>query len=120
MQWLIDPQDKIQPASRERQLPGQSRSGPPTAVRSTDAAGRLGSAFRRIRKRAGLPKDLVVYLTRHEHGTRVCELHGIQAAADALGHSDVKTTSTRYVKKNRRLQRDRQEGLFDDDLRPAA
>ena len=45
--------------------------------------------------RAGLAKDLVVYLTRHEHGTRVCELHGIQAAADALGHSNVKTTSTR-------------------------
>ena len=75
----------------------------------------LGAAFRRIRTRAGLAKDLVVYLTRHEHGTRVCELHGIQAAADALGHTDVKTTSVRYVKKNRRLERDRQEGLFDDD-----
>ena len=41
-------------------------------------------------------------------------------SSDDAGHSDVKTTSTRYVKKNRRLQRDRQEGLFDDEIRRAA
>ena len=92
-----------------------------TGVRATSPSGKpwtvsgFGAALGRIGTRVRLAKDLVVYLTRHEHGMRVCELHGIQAAADALGHSDVKTTSTQYVKKNRRLQRDRQEGLFDDD-----
>lgn len=80
----------------------------------------LGSVFRRIRTRARLAKDPVVYLTRHEHGTRACELHGIQAAANAPGHSDVRTTSTRHDKKIRRLQRDRQDGLFDDEQRRAA
>ncbi len=35
------------------------------------------------------------------------------------GLVDVKTTSPREVKKNRRLQRDRQEGCFDDQVRCA-
>lgn len=56
----------------------------------------ISQTFRRIRERAGLPKDLVVYLSRHEYLTKHCEQFGIKAAAEAAGHSDIKTTQ-RYV-----------------------
>jgi integrase len=57
---------------------------------------RLSTLYRQLRDRAGLPKDLCLYLARHEHGTKVCRKLGIKAAADALGHTSIKTTQ-RYA-----------------------
>lgn len=64
----------------------------------------LSRTFRRLRARIGLPRELCLYLTRHEHGTRICQEKGIHAAARALGHANIQTTQ-RYVKDD------------DDDLR---
>jgi hypothetical protein len=41
---------------------------------------------------AGLPKDLVLYLARHECGTKICREKGIEFARRLLGHSDISTT----------------------------
>ena len=60
-------------------------------------AANLSSNFRRIRNRMKLKKDLVLYLTRHEHATIVCDKAGIHAASRALGHSNIQTTM-RYAK----------------------
>jgi integrase len=52
----------------------------------------LSAMFRKLRNSAGLSKDLVLYLARHEHGTKICQKLGIYAAAEALGHKNIKTT----------------------------
>ncbi|ADG70079.1 integrase family protein (plasmid) [Planctopirus limnophila DSM 3776] len=57
---------------------------------------RLSQEFRRTRERAGLSKDLVLYLTRHEHATQLCEKLDLNAAAEALGHASLNTTR-RYL-----------------------
>lgn len=57
---------------------------------------RLSAEYRRLRDAAGLPKDLCLYLQRHQHATVLCEKVGIHAAAHALGHASVQTTQ-RYV-----------------------
>ena len=57
----------------------------------------LSKTFLRLRRKAGLPDDLCLYLARHEHATKVCDKLGIKAAADALGHVSLETTK-RYVK----------------------
>lgn len=75
----------------------------------------LGREFRRIRKRAELPSDLVVYLARHEAATKLCQRVGINAARDALGHTSIKTTS-RYVKRDEQAMATNQDLL--DDLDP--
>jgi site-specific recombinase XerD len=45
---------------------------------------------------AGLPKDLVLYLARHECGTKICREKGIEYARRLLGHSNISTTQ-RYM-----------------------
>lgn len=60
---------------------------------------KLSRKYRTLRDKLRLSKDLVLYSTRHEHGTRICEKHGIAIAKDALGHSDIATTQ-RYVHLN--------------------
>jgi len=45
---------------------------------------------------AGLPRDLVLYLTRHECGTRICREKGIEYARRLLGHANI-ITKQRYV-----------------------
>ena len=45
---------------------------------------------------AGLPRDLVLYLTRHECGTKVCRQKGIEYARRLLGHANISTTQ-RYM-----------------------
>lgn len=72
----------------------------------------LSRTFRRLRDRLGLPPDLCLYLTRHEHGTRICQAKGIHAAARALGHASIQTTE-RYVKDDDQELRDTQD-LFND------
>jgi site-specific recombinase XerD len=44
----------------------------------------------------GLPKDLVLYLARHECGTKICREKGIEYARRLLGHTNISTTQ-RYM-----------------------
>src|SRR5262245_42218581 len=48
------------------------------------------------RSEAGLPRDLVPYLARHECGTKVCRQKGIEFARRMLGHANISTTQ-RYM-----------------------
>jgi site-specific recombinase XerD len=45
---------------------------------------------------AGLPRDLVLYLARHECGTKICREKGIEYARRLLGHANISTTQ-RYM-----------------------
>lgn len=70
----------------------------------------LSRTFRVIRDRQRLPRDLVLYLARHEHASRICEAFGINAAAEALGHSNLATTK-RYVKTSVETLRNNQDAV---------
>ena len=59
------------------------------------AAG-LSATYRKLRDAASLPRELVLYLARHEHATQLCQKLGIHEAAESLGHSSIKTTQ-RYL-----------------------
>jgi integrase len=58
-------------------------------------AGHLTSVsklFRQAREKAGLPKDLVLYCSRHDYGTRVLrETGNLAAVMKTMGHKDVRT-----------------------------
>jgi integrase len=56
----------------------------------------LSRTYSRLRDDAGLPRDLVLYLARHECGTKVCRQKGIEFARRLLGHANISTTQ-RYV-----------------------
>ena len=56
----------------------------------------LSRTYSRPRDQAGLPRDLVLYLARHECGTRICRLKGIEYARRLLGHTNISTTQ-RYM-----------------------
>lgn len=71
------------------------------------AAG-ISATYRRIRDRLQLPRDLCLYLARHEHATKLCKEKGIHAAAAALGHAKI-TTTQRYVKTDAESLRDNQD-----------
>ena len=58
--------------------------------------GNLSRTYSRLRDQAGLPKDLVLYLARHECGTKICREKGIEYARRLLGHTDIATTQ-RYM-----------------------
>ena len=58
--------------------------------------GKLSGIYSQTRNRLGLSKELVLYCARHEHGTYVCQTHGIHAAQHSLGHRSI-TTTQRYV-----------------------
>jgi site-specific recombinase XerD len=45
---------------------------------------------------AGLPKDLVLYLARHECGTKIWREKGIEYARRLLGHANISATQ-RYM-----------------------
>lgn len=54
--------------------------------------------FRLIRDRLSLPRSLCLYLTRHEHATKLYRsCKDVKAVADALGHSNLQTTR-RYTR----------------------
>ena len=74
----------------------------------------LGAKFRRLRERLGLPRDLVLYLARHEFATRVVKARGIYEAGQALGHADIKTTQ-RYAHLDLDDIRRAQEAAFEDE-----
>lgn len=71
----------------------------------------LSGHYRKIRDKLGLPKDLVLYLARHEHATKICDAKGVHAASEALGHANIKTTM-RYIKADDKRMKTNQD-LFD-------
>ncbi len=54
------------------------------------------ASYSRLRDLAGLPRDLVLYLARHECGTKICWQKAIEYARRLLGHADISTTQ-RYM-----------------------
>jgi len=56
----------------------------------------LSRTYSRMRDQAGLPRDLVLYLARHECGTKICREKGIEYARRLLGHANISTTQ-RYM-----------------------
>lgn len=56
----------------------------------------LSRTYSRLRDKAGLPRDLVLYLARHECGTKICREKGIEYARRLLGHANISTTQ-RYM-----------------------
>jgi integrase len=70
--------------------------------------GNLSRTYSRLRDQAGLPKDLVLYLARHECGTKICREKGIEYARRLLGHTDIATTQ-RYMHLDERELRDAQD-----------
>ena len=56
----------------------------------------LSRTYSRLRDMAGLPRDLVLYLARHECGTKICREKGIEYARRLLGHANISTTQ-RYM-----------------------
>jgi integrase len=56
----------------------------------------LSRSYSRLRDLAGLPRDLVLYLARHECGTKICREKGIEYARRLLGHTNISTTQ-RYM-----------------------
>jgi site-specific recombinase XerD len=66
-----------------------SLQGSSASVISTN----LSKHFRQARKKAGLPKSLVMYCGRHDYGTRVLRDTGnLAAVMKTMGHRDVRTT----------------------------
>jgi integrase len=58
--------------------------------------GNLSRTYSRLRDNAGLSRDLVLYLARHEYGTKICREKGIEYARRLLGHTNISTTQ-RYM-----------------------
>ncbi len=54
------------------------------------------ASYSRLRDQAGLPRDLVLYLARHECGTKICREKGIEYARRLLRHANI-STSQRYM-----------------------
>jgi integrase len=55
-------------------------------------SGLVNKQWVRARKKAGLPKDLVLYCGRHDYGTEMAERTGnLKAVMEVMGHVDVKT-----------------------------
>lgn len=75
----------------------------------------LSAAYRKARKAAGLRDELVLYLTRHEHGTEMYRrTRDPKAVSDALGHSSP-TTTFRYMRAQLDILQENQ-AKFDEGL----
>jgi len=70
--------------------------------------GNLSRTYSRLRDLARLPKDLVLYLARHECGTKICREKGIEYARRLLGHTNI-TTTQRYMHLDESELRDAQD-----------
>lgn len=79
------------------------------------STGYLSQVHKTLRDKAGLPKDLVLYMTRHLHGTLMTKQFGIHAAAVALGHASINTTQ-RYAHLTTAEQRQHQDALEIGDV----
>lgn len=76
-----------------------SRTSGPVFLSPSGTAWRvenLSRTYSRLRNQAGLPKDLVLYLARHECGTKICKARGIEYARRLRGHTNISTTQ-RYI-----------------------
>lgn len=97
-----------------------SRTAGPIFLRSSGkpwTTSAVSSAYRAARKAAGLPNDLVLYLTRHEHATELYRnTKDLKTVGDALGHSNVSTTM-RYARPQLDLLQEEQ-AKFDEGLDP--
>ena len=62
----------------------------------------------RLRDNAGLSKDLILYLARHECGTKFCRETGIAYARRLRGHANISTTQ-RYMHLDERELADAQD-----------
>src|SRR5262249_16996802 len=52
----------------------------------------MAKRFQQVRRKAGLPENLVLYCGRHDYGTRVLKKTGnLAAVMKTMGHKDVKT-----------------------------
>lgn len=70
----------------------------------------LSQSFSRYRNNVGVDRSVVLYSSRHEHATAICNTLGMDAAADALGH--VNTTMTRrYVHKDQKALQANQDSV---------
>lgn len=77
--------------------------------------GNLSRVFRTLRNACGISSEVVLYCTRHEHATQLYEKTGdLKAVADALGHSNLQTSS-RYTHTNSTTLGNRQQ-LFSEGL----
>jgi integrase len=56
----------------------------------------LSRTYSRLRDVAGLPRDLLLSLARHECGTKVCRQKRIEYARRLSGHTNISTTQ-RYM-----------------------
>jgi integrase len=70
----------------------------------------LSQSFARYRKLAKVEKGVVLYSARHEHATAICKALGMDAAADALGHSGTGMTR-RYVHRDPKELRANQDSV---------
>ena len=92
----------LQPLERHSVQAIGSRTEGPVFLSPTGKAWRvenLSRTYSRLRDLAGLPRVLVLYLARHECGTRICRLKGIEYARRLLGHTSISTTQ-RYMHLN--------------------
>jgi integrase len=69
----------------------------------------LSRTFKELRRKAGFSDDLFLYCARHHKETTVCRNHGIQAASQVLGHTQLSTTQ-RYVHLSEQEIADYQDG----------
>ncbi len=64
----------------------------PSARSRTGHLTTVGKLFREARDKAGLPKELVLYCSRHDYGTRVLEKTGnLAVVMKSMGRKDVRT-----------------------------
>jgi integrase/recombinase XerD len=76
----------------------------------------LSHSYTKARKKAGLDgglDGLKCYLSRHEFGTAVCKAAGVAVARDALGHTNISTTS-RYVHPDLSEVKEASENVYGD------
>ena len=76
----------------------------------------LSRTFRKLRDDHGLQREgsdkLVLYMTRHEFGTKATEKLGIHAAGEMLGHTQI-TTTQRYAHADENKLRTQQDSVLD-------
>lgn len=78
-----------------REAIGDRTAGPVFLTRRGIAwtPARLSDVHRKLRDRAGLDKEIVLYLTRHRHATELLRAGlDIKGVADLLGHKSINTT----------------------------
>jgi site-specific recombinase XerD len=68
----------------------------------------LSRTYSRLRDLAGLSRDLVLYVARHECGTKICREMGIEYARRLPGHTNI-ITNQRYTHLDDRQLADAQE-----------